>query len=259
MCFIDKPEFIEILYKGTAVECAVYLPKPSAVSEIAGLIIHLYGHSGSSKNCNIMRQSYAELRRLLWENGFLLAVPELGGSHWMNDTAVEMMDEVIEALLAKYGIAHSKVNLVGTSMGGGSSLIYAMRSPNRIQSLCAIFPMTDFSQWVLESPCYLEKILMAHEVETSQASACLRMISPLHHVPLLCHIPMLLIHGDADSVVPVHHSRDLAAEFTMHNGRIIYREVPGIGHDDVVAEQFQKEIAEFLIGAPGCSHNNISN
>lgn len=246
MSFIDKPEFIEIPYKGAAIECAVYLPERSAVSKIAGLVIHLYGHNGSSRDCNIMRQSYVEVRRILWERGYLLAIPNLGGSHWMSDSAVGIMDTTIVTLLEKYEIDAARVHLIGTSMGGGSSLIYAMCRPHRIRSICAIFPMTDFAQWAQESPCYLEKILQAHGIAAPQAVAFLHTLSPLHHAASLCHIPMLLIHGDADSVVPIHHSRDFVAELTMQNAPVIYREVPGVGHDDAIAEHWQHEIAAFL-------------
>ena len=229
---------------GAAVECAVY--PPLNIDGNAGIVLHLYGHGGSCREYNIMRSPYAEARRLLRERGYWLVVPDLGGSHWMNNAACKILDSVIHGMITAHGVNPDRVHILGTSMGGGSGLAYVMRRPGRIRSICAVFPMTDFAQWVQESPAYLQRIAEAHGVKLSEATPVLRAISPLLHSASFADIPVLLMHGDSDSIVPVHHSRDFAAALKKQGSPVTYREVSGVGHDDAIAEPFQREIVEFL-------------
>ncbi len=248
--FPDKHEFLVLPRKGEAgaVECAVYPPRLPGSGKNAGLVMHLYGAGGSCQYYNMMRPSYAIVRQLLWERGYWLVVPSLGGEHWMNDAAVTSLDVIIEGMIRDSGVDPARVNILGTSMGGGSGLVYVMRHPGRVRSICAIFPMTDFAQWVKESPQYLQDIAGAHGVKPSEAASLLEMISPLNHVSAFADVPVFLIHGDADPTVPVHHSRKFAAALRKQDSPVTYHEVRGLEHTDAVAEPFQREIVEFLTG-----------
>ena len=44
-------------------------------------------------------------------------------------------------------------------------------------------------------------------------------------------LPIWAFHGDADGVVPVKNTRQLVAELWKLNGKIRYREYPGMGHN----------------------------
>ncbi|MFA6569370.1 MAG: prolyl oligopeptidase family serine peptidase [Victivallales bacterium] len=250
MTFPDKPEFLVLPRKGAeAVECAVYPPRLSGNGKNGGMVLHLYGHGGSCREYNMMRAPYAMARRLLWERGYWLVIPDMGGSHWMNDTACKTLDAVIEGMIRDHGVDPARIHILGTSMGGGSGLVYVTRSSARVRSICAVFPMTDFAQWVQETPSYLQGIADAHGVKPSEAASVLQELSPLQHTSSFADIPVFLIHGDADSIVPVHHSRDFAAALKKQDSPFTYSEVPGLGHDDAIAEPFQREIVAFLTNA----------
>ncbi len=52
-------------------------------------------------------------------------------------------------------------------------------------------------------------------------------------------LPVWIVHGDADPVVPVNDSRQMAAELKALGGDVHYRELPGVGHnawDDAFAD-----------------------
>lgn len=234
-----------------AVPCTVYPPAAGARLP-AGLVIHLYGASGSHRFYNLMRPCYNRLRRRLRERGFWLVVPELGPSHWMNPRAVVTLDRIIDAMVAAHHVDRARVNLLGTSMGGGSSLVYAMQRPGKIRSVCAVFPMTDFGAWVREQPGYLNLITHAHGIRSDEQAARLQALSPLAHADAFRQTPVYLLHGDADPVVPAHHSRDLAAALQAGGGSVAYREVSGVGHNDDIACGYELEMADFLTGpVPG--------
>ncbi len=232
---------------GDPIPCTVYAPQPVPQGK-AGLVVHLYGSGGSHRKneYNMGREPYAKCRQLLAERGYWLVVPDLGRSHWMNEKACAQVDAVIAAMIAQEQVDPKRVHLLGTSMGAGSSLIYTMRRPGRIRSLVALFPMTDFVRWLEEKPGYRTAVEQAHGIVPEQRADALAEISPLLHSEAFQNVPILLLHGDADKIVPIHHSRDLAAVLKEKGCSVSLIEVPGLTHSDKVAQPHQQEIADFL-------------
>ena len=57
---------------------------------------------------------------------------------------------------------------------------------------------------------------------------------------------IFLLHGDQDTVVLPHHSRDFAAALEEHGCEVLFLEVPGKAHRDEIVGPYQKEVADFL-------------
>ena len=228
-----------------AVTCTIYAPQPVPAGQ-AGLVVHLYGSGGSHKEYNVGRAPYDDFRRLLAARGYWLVVPELGPRHWMSDAACGQVDAVIAAMIQTERVDPARVHLLGTSMGGGSSLIYVMRRPGKVASVAAVFPMTDFAQWLQEKPGYRQPVEKAHGITPERRSEGLRKISPVCHPEAFRKTPVFLLHGDRDAVVPPHHSRDFAAALKAGGCTVVYREVPGAVHNDSIALSCQGELADFL-------------
>jgi dipeptidyl aminopeptidase/acylaminoacyl peptidase len=248
MTFPDKPDYLILPRNGdpTSVECAAYPPWLSVNGKSAGIVLHLYGSNGSAHLYNMMREPYAMVRRLLWERGYWLLIPELGPTHWMNDKAAKTLDAIIEGMIRDHGVDPARVNMLGTSMGGSSGLIYTMCHPGRVRAICAVFPTTDFEQWAQETPQYSTVVANAHGVEVKEAKSLFHTLSPMNHPESFKNIPVLLIHGDTDSIVPPHHSRDFSASLQEHGCPVTYCEAQGLGHEDSIVEPFQQEIVDFL-------------
>lgn len=240
-----------------AVPCTVYPPQETTGCK-PGLVIHLYGAGGSHTNYNLMRPPYAQLRQGLREAGYYVIVPDLGPSHWMNARSVATLDAIIAGMIAHAEVDPRRVHLLGTSMGGGSSLIYASQRPDILRSVCTLFPMTDFEAWVMEAPSYLERITEAHDIDAANPNAPLRALSPLHHGEDFGKTPIYLLHGDADAIVPVHHSRDFKAALDRAGGRVTYREMAGGGHDDEMAVGWQDDMRQFIISSEAHEENNFA-
>ena len=228
------------------VTCSVYAPRRPQRG--AGLVVHLYGSGGSIRHgeYNVGRAPYAELRSLLSERGYWLVVPELGPKHWMNDVAEKRLDFVIATMVEHERVDPSRVHLLGSSMGGGSSLVYAMRHPDAIASVVAIFPMTDFSRWLVEKPGYRSAVEKAHGITADNRTSVLRKLSPLHHPAAFRTTPVQLLHGASDTTVGPHHSREFAAQLRAEGYAVHHREVTGERHRDEIVRPYQTEIADFL-------------
>ena len=59
-----------------------------------------------------------------------------------------------------------------------------------------------------------------------------RQLSPAGLVPI--GVPVLVVHGDADTVVPVAMSRAFAGQAADAGDEVIYHELEGIGHEDLI-------------------------
>jgi dipeptidyl aminopeptidase/acylaminoacyl peptidase len=227
------------------ISCTIYPPKPIPVGK-GGLVIHLYGSGGSHKDFNAGRPSFARFRELLAQRGYWLVVPELGPKHWMSDAACDQVDAVIAEMVQGEMVDPDRVHLLGSSMGGGSSLIYVMRRPGKIRSVVSIFPMTDFPRWLEERPGYRGPVEDAYGITDRNRDELLRKMSPLRNLDAFRKTPVFLLHGGKDTTVKPEHSRDFAAALKQKGYTVTYRESASEVHRDEIAEPYQEEMADFL-------------
>lgn len=127
---------------------------------------------------------------------------------------------------------HSAPNtaVVGASAGGLTALGVAASSSHLIAACIASYPVSDIHS--LESgthrfEAHYNRSLVGSPEDTAQRS---RQRSPLHRAEALAGTPLLLLHGDADPVVPVQQSRDLASAVRAAGGEVEYAEYQGEGH-----------------------------
>ncbi len=149
----------------------------------------------------------------------------------------------------KYGVDPEKLALAGASAGGHLALMSMvneepgdpnaadplMRHSTRVKCVVAFFPPTDFLRWENDQPVDYSREphlmfsdgLQGHSKEEQDAMAA--RLSPARHVkPGLP--PLLLIHGDADPVVPLNQSiyMEKAMRDAGNEVKLIIK--PGGGH-----------------------------
>lgn len=149
-----------------------------------------------------------------------------------------------------FDIDPDRIGLMGASAGGHLSLLAACladdgdasasdpvnRHGSRIQAVGVLFPPTDFLNWDGREPNLgnLSDIFYncpPTDLTDEQALARMAELSPLHRIPPVGPMPpMLLIHGDADTVVPLQQSEDFvaAAVAAGHDAELRVKE--GGGH-----------------------------
>lgn len=246
-----SPEVIELSGEtpDKPILCSVYRPDPLPEAGKAGLVIHLYGHHGTHLEHNAGRKPYDKLRKLLAERGYYLVVPNLGLSHWMNNEAVENVDRVIDQMVSKYGVDPKQVNLLGSSMGGGGSLVYVTRRPGKIRSVVSVFPMIDYRDWEKERGEGVARLIVgAHGGDYDKRDELLRDLSPTEHLDAFSGTAVYLLHGDKDETCLLSHSQKFAKQLREKGYPVILQEVPGAGHSDTIMEDYQIDVADFLTG-----------
>ena len=135
---------------------------------------------------------------------------------------------------ADYGVDPQRLGVTGGSAGGHLSLMLGfaaddgmaaaddpvMRVSNRVAAVVAYYPPVD-----LRSMTGPSERFPALDFPNEMASA----ISPVLHVDAQ-DPPTLLIHGDADDLVNISHSRRLFEELEKQQVKSDFITLPGAGH-----------------------------
>jgi dipeptidyl aminopeptidase/acylaminoacyl peptidase len=224
----------------------LYHPVKKSDSQPTSLLIYLHGAGGSLKSYNYSREPYQKLRKELSRRGFYVVVPELGKLHFMNAAAKQALDGVTAQVLTAQKISQRRVHIMGTSMGGGSSLAYTLHRPDLIRSVCAVMPMTDFADWIRENPRYAKPVSAAYGGSPQQVPDAYHVSSAIQNVDTFQKIPVMLIHGLKDRTVLPRHSQKLAERLTEKQFQCELIILDDLAHSDEVMRSVQIQAADFF-------------
>jgi len=198
----------------------LYLPNPRAPLTI------LYAH-GNAEDLGQVAPMLEELRR----HGFaVLGFDYRGygsstGGPTTTSGTIRDMESVYQHAIHTLGVPPSRLVLYGRSVGGGPATDIAARSPS--------------AGLVLEST-----FTSAFVVMTRVPLLPFDRFPNLRHIRQV-HVPVLVIHGTADAVIPVSHGRRLY-EAASNPKQALW--VEGAGHNDltlVAGQQYWDTLAAF--------------
>ena len=109
--------------------------------------------------------------------------------------------------------AMQRVAVLGSSQGGASVLLAAAADP-RIDAVIAENPFTSIHALIMDNsmePTLPRPLLAAISFVTRLRLGGLDASDPIEVVGRIAPRPLLLMHGDADRVIPLQHSRELFA------------------------------------------------
>lgn len=234
------------LQTGKKTPYLLYHPVRNSAAGPTSLLIFLHGAGGSLKSYNYSREPYQKLRQELSRRGFYVVVPELGKLHFMNQAARQALDGVTAEVLKAQHIPQDHVHIMGTSMGGGSSLAYTLHRPDLIRSVCAVMPMTDFAEWIKENPRYSKPVSAAYGGSPDQVPDAYRVNSAIQNVDTFQKIPVMLIHGLKDRTVLPSHSQKLAELLREKQFQCELIILDDLAHSDEVMRGVQIKAADFF-------------
>lgn len=124
---------------------------------------------------------------------------------------------------------------------GDSPAIELDRSPTHqltavmrlVDALCAEFPVDRDRLYVggLSMGGYATWELVTREPQRWAAALPICGAGDPTHAARLSGLPVWVVHGDADSAIPVERSREMVAALRAAGGRVVYSELPGVDHD----------------------------
>jgi len=212
--------------------------------KIKGVILTFHGLGGGSK-------SALGTEEMEWAaRGGLVVFPYYGPWSWMNRQARAKIDELVDAIYAKYKLA-GRVPLIctGGSMGGQGSLLYTRYAKRPVSACLANCPVCDLAYHFHERPDLPPTIHHALGYAADLEPGLVEN-SPLRQVAALPDIPYLIIHGGKDKAVSKqHHSDKLVAAMRQRKMQVDYLEVADMGHCGPLPLQVVHRNIEFVAAA----------
>jgi acetyl esterase/lipase len=180
----------------------------------------------------------------LAKDGYIVWLPEyrrLGdpGGGWPGtfDDVGAAVDH-LRKLASKYPrIDTSRVVLAGHSAGGQLALWAAGRGGNalHVSGVVPLAPITDLATYGAAPGGCNASVTPLMRGTPAQVSERYRAFSPIERLPL--KIPVHLVHGDRDNIVPLAQSETYAARATSVGARVDVTVVTAAGHFDLIAPQ----------------------
>ena len=177
------------------------------------------------------------------EHGIAIAGIDVGESCG-NPEGRALYQAFYEELRAKHGVAARAV-LMPQSRGGLMLYNWAAEHPRAVAAVAGIYTVSNLESWP-----GLNKASAAYGMPPESLAAHLAEHNPIDRLRPLAEagVPILHIHGDSDTVVPLaRHSAELARRYQAFGGNARVIIVKGLGHQ-VAPEFFQcQEVADFVI------------
>ena len=136
------------------------------------------------------------------------------------------IDAAIDALLARNDIDKGHIVMYGQSLGGALAAYYVAHSPNR-DRLRALVLESAFSDYVEIAREKFADHWLTWPFQWLPKLTVDDRFSPLPGMARISPLPLLILHGDQDEIVPVHHGR-LLYEAALEPKQLWI--VPGAGH-----------------------------
>jgi dipeptidyl aminopeptidase/acylaminoacyl peptidase len=237
---------------GVEIEAVLTLPPGR---EARGLPVVVMPHGGPSARDD---ENWDWMTQFLADRGYAVVQPNYRGSSGYGTRFAElgrgewgrkMQDDVDDAVawLAQQGIAdRDRACIVGSSYGGYAALWAAQRAPQIYRCAVSYAGVSDLAALARYDRNFLNS--RGRRQWLSAQAPDFREVSPLHHAARFT-IPVLLMHGDRDVIVPVSESRRMAARLRDAGRPHRYVEQRGGDHhfsrrDDRL--QFLRELEAFL-------------
>jgi fermentation-respiration switch protein FrsA (DUF1100 family) len=148
-----------------------------------------------------------------------------GSVDYMYTGEVDVM-RVLQEVERDYNIDRDRIYATGGSMGGTGSWTLAVHHPDVFAAIAPVCGNADHHAWEeawhwggRPTPSYDDLRTFVRDN-----------INPRAYAENLGNVPVFVIHGDKDDIVPVGHARKMTAALRELWYPVVYREVPGVGH-----------------------------
>ena len=172
---------------------------------------------------------------MLAEKGIIYVIPYNNPWNWMNAQAVMYTDELLDVLMAHYGIGNDvPIVACGGSMGGLCALMYTKYAKITPVACVANCPVCDLVFHYTERPDLPRTLYSAFAMSAAATiEEAMAERSPMHQVDSMPDVKYTVFHCDVDEAVNIHsHSEKFVAKMAEKHD-ITYRIVPGRGHCDL--------------------------
>jgi len=251
-----RVDFIRVYYHSEVVgkdqAFALYVPPTYNAEKATPVVVflHSYWTNYDDKQYYRVTELPGTIQEQCDRRGWIAVEPEGDGNSWYVGKAEEQVLETVQQLKAFLNVDDTRLYLIGRSMGGAGALTIAMHHPDKVAGVVSLAGISDYAALVKSSPYLLNNEPGSVRSEfggtPEDKPAAYHEMSAVNHVDVLKKMPVYLIHGGADDIVPVTQSQTLAKLLQDGGGQISYKEVPGEKHNMEMIERFAADYFKFL-------------
>jgi dipeptidyl aminopeptidase/acylaminoacyl peptidase len=188
------------------------------------------------------RPGFDPQHQLLAAAGIAVLAPNIRGSSGFGRTFVHADDRfgrldaigdvaVCAQWLVDHGIAErDRVAVIGRSYGGYAVLMALSHYPTLFAAGVDICGMSDLTTFFRDTEPWIARAAVTKYGDPEQDHALLVSLSPMHHLEHLV-APLLVVHGELDTNVPINEARQLVEALTRLERPVEYLELEGEGHE----------------------------
>lgn len=223
----------------------LFLPDGFEPGGTEKFLLFFHGHGAKPGTPgNLSAADFKDFLRLCSERGYVVAVPGYGNS-WLSPDGEKLTLEMLDFLAEKLQMNLDRLYVMGCSMGGGATLIFSARHPDRVIAACDIFGVTDMVDF--SKGKYAGSIHTAFGGTAEERLEIYRERSAVNQVEVLKDVPLLIIHGNADKIVDKSYSDRLVEKLRAAGGeRFRYIVVPGVDHENRIIRGFENTVLDFF-------------
>jgi predicted peptidase len=193
----------------------------------------LFLHGGGERGTDGLIQTEvgigSAIRRFASRFPAIVVMPQAHPPAGWAGANAEMALKALDQTEAEFMTDKNRVYLTGLSMGGAGTWYIAYRHPSRFAALVAICAR------VRPSATTTDPVVPAGDGEPFATLAA-----------RIKHLPIWVVHGDADQTVPVDESRGIVAALKTLNVPVRYSELAGVGHNSWDAAYRSEELTDWL-------------
>jgi len=208
------------------------------------VIIYLHGalsHQEQGMTSGIYSGAFERWGGELAKRGALYICPEYRGNSWMGPAAEADLLDILRLLRERYPVR--RLILAGGSMGGTSALIFASRFPKAVDGVIALCPATDP---VLMFPTFPNHFIESYGGSPEEVPGVYSDRTSRDRADALAALRAAIVHGSADAIIGVDHSRILVRQLLTLGARCHYTEIPEGDHDAPLQVPLS-ELLDFVI------------
>lgn len=142
----------------------------------------------------------------------------------------------------------TKPILLGQSRGGMMTLAWAFRNPDKVRAWAGIYPVCNLASWPLKNSKV--QTLADFGMPENELVAKLSEFNPVDNLKGLIEkkVPMFVVHGDSDVVVPYELNTGLLKKrYEEGGGQISVKVIPGEGHKVGPSFFEGQELVDFVL------------
>lgn len=238
---LERPR-LEVLSFGHR-QVLVQLPNEYNAKRRYPLILFFHGETGNIRTNEFTADAWEVFRDKAAERGYLVACPGYGGESWMNMKAETLVMEVLEFLKFKFPYDRRRIYVMGVSAGASAALTFTLRHKESVAAVAELMGAADLVRLYREGR-FAESLARAYGGSPEEKPHTYRLRSPMEHTFELERVPMLIIHGDSDSIIPVWHAETLYRKLGQEESKARLIKIPDAGHEPALIRGLEDTILD---------------